>query len=53
MKISANGRVFSCFFQYGPPTGQKNDKNPLREATLHKKQKKKTEKRHGYISRKR
>ncbi len=44
MKISANGRVFSCFFQYGPPTGQKNDKNPLREATLHKKQKKKQEK---------
>jgi len=23
MKISANGRVFSCFFQYGPPTGRK------------------------------
>ena len=44
MKISANGRVFSCFFQYGPPTGRKNDKNPLQEATLHKKQKKKQEK---------
>lgn len=40
MKISANGRVFSCFFQYGPPTGRKNGKNPLQEATLHKKQKK-------------
>lgn len=44
MKISANGRVFSCFFQYGPPTGRKNRKEPAAGSNAAQKTKEKQEK---------
>lgn len=44
MKISANVRVFSCFFQYGPPTGQKKRQEPVAGSNAAQKIKEKQEK---------
>lgn len=44
MKISANGRVFSCFFQYGPPTGRKKRQEPVAGSNVAQKTKEKQEK---------
>lgn len=44
MKISANGRVFSCFFQYGPPTSRKKRQEPVAGSNAAQKTKEKQEK---------
>jgi len=44
MKISANGRVFSCFFQYGPPAGRKKRQEPVAGSNAAQKTKEKQEK---------